>query len=232
MEPESAKIPSMDVPTQSLPSPLPANPFELTAQWLKQATLDAAQPNPNSMVLATVDADGYPSARVVLCKDILVERGAVSFYTNYESRKGRELTETGRAAIVFHWDHRHRQVRIEGRVERLPESQSDAYFASRPWQSRLGAWSSKQSQPIASLAALKEQVRATARHFDIDYAGPGSPEPAVVNADIPRPLHWGGFVLVAHAIELWVEGQFRLHERVRWTRSPEGGEWSAERLQP
>ena len=124
------------------------------------AQRDAAQPNPNAMVLATVDAQGAPSARVVLCKEILVERGGVVFYTNYESRKGRELAATGRAAIVFHWDHRHRQVRIEGTVERVPEATSDAYFASRPWQSRLGAWASRQSQPIASLAAMREQVRA------------------------------------------------------------------------
>mgnify|MGYP001015744814 CR=1 FL=1 len=222
----------MNLPTQSLPNPLPENPFTLTAEWLAQALRDAAQPNPNSMVLATVDAEGHPSARVVLCKEILVERGAVAFYTNYESRKGRELSATGVAAVVFHWDHRHRQVRIEGRVERLPASQSDAYFASRPWQSRLGAWSSKQSQPIASLAALQDQVRATARHFEIAYDGPGTPEPTAVEVEIPRPLHWGGFVLVADAIELWIEGEFRIHERVRWTRSDAHPEWSAERLQP
>ncbi|MFO1467977.1 MAG: pyridoxamine 5'-phosphate oxidase [Steroidobacteraceae bacterium] len=222
----------MDLPTQALPSPLPENPFTLVAQWLEEATRDADQPNPNSMVLASVDAEGRPSARVLLCKEILVERGGVVFYTNYESRKGRELDGTGHAALVFHWDHRHRQVRIEGTVERLPASQSDDYFASRPWQSRLGAWSSKQSQPIASLAALHEQVRATARHFDIDFGGPGSPEPAEVKTEIPRPLHWGGYVVLADAIELWVEGRFRIHERVRWTRAGAQGDWSAERLQP
>ena len=222
----------MDLPTQSLPSPLPANPFVLAAQWLQEAHRDAAQPNPNSMVLATVDASGLPSARVVLCKGLHVERGEVLFYTNYESRKGRELAATGRAAVVFHWDHRHRQVRIEGRVERLTESQSDAYFAGRPWQSKLGAWSSRQSQPIASLAAMREQVRNAARHFDIDYDGPGTPEPPSVSVDIPRPLNWGGFSLKADAIELWIEGQFRIHERVRWTRTPPEQEWNAERLQP
>ncbi len=222
----------MDLPTQSLPSPLPANPFTVASDWLDEACRDAAQPNPNCMVLATVDAEGLPSARVVLCKEILVERGEVVFYTNYESRKGRELAATGRAAVVFHWDHRHRQVRIEGRVERLTEAQSDAYFASRPWQSKLGAWSSRQSQPIASLAAMKEQVRNTARHFDIAYDGPGTPEPSTVTSEIPRPLHWGGFSLRAEAIELWIEGQFRIHERVRWSRLSPEQEWSAERLQP
>ena len=222
----------MNLPTQSLPVPLPANPFILASEWLTEAHRDAAQPNPNSMVLATVDADGMPSARVVLCKEILVERGEVIFYTNYESRKGRELAATGLAAAVFHWDHRHRQVRIEGRVERVNEAKSDAYFAGRPWQSKLGAWSSRQSQPITSLAAMKEQVRNAARHFEIDYDGPGTPEPPTVSVEIPRPLHWGGFSIKAEAIELWVEGQFRIHERVRWTRASGEQDWSAERLQP
>ena len=222
----------MNLPSQSLPTPLPANPFVLAAEWLDQAQKDAAQPNPNSMVLATVDRDGNPSARVVLCKEILVERGGVVFYTNYESRKGRELADTGRAALVFHWDHRHRQIRVEGSVERVPASTSDAYFASRPWQSRLGAWASRQSQPIASMAEMKERVRASARYFDIPYEGPGTPEPEAVTVEIPRPLHWGGFCINALAIELWVEGDFRIHERVRWTRDAPDQEWSAERLQP
>ena len=222
----------MNLPTQSLPTPLPTNPFELVAQWLADAKCDAAQPNPNSMVLATVDDAGIPSARVVLCKEILIERGGIVFYTNYESRKGREMAATGRVAVVFHWDHRHRQVRIEGLVERVPEAVSDAYFAGRPWQSRLGAWASRQSQPVSSLATMKEQVRAAARHFDIPYEGPGAPEPETVSVDIPRPLHWGGYCVVAEAIELWIEGEFRIHERVRWTRSASDQEWSAERLQP
>jgi pyridoxamine 5'-phosphate oxidase len=222
----------MNLPTQALPTPLPANPFVLAAEWLEDAQRDAAQPNPNSMVLATVDGGGLPSARVVLCKEILVDRGGVVFYTNYESRKGRELAQTGRAAVVFHWDHRHRQVRIEGTVERVAEGTSDEYFASRPWQSRLGAWASRQSQPIASLAEMKERVRAAARHFDIPYDGPGTPEPPTVSVEIPRPLHWGGFCINAEAIELWIEGEFRIHERVRWTRPSQDQDWSAERLQP
>lgn len=222
----------MNLPTQALPSPLPPNPFSLVARWLAEAQQDAAQPNPNAMVLATVDAAGLPSARVVLCKEIEIARGSVVFYTNYESRKGRELAETGRAALVFHWDHRHRQVRIEGTVERVAEADSDAYFAGRPWQSRLGAWASRQSQPVASLAEMKERVRAAAKHFDIPYDGPGTPEPATVSVDIPRPLHWGGFRVNAEAIELWIEGEFRIHERVRWSRVAPDQDWSAERLQP
>src|ERR1700692_2338827 len=118
--------------TETLPEPLPANPLQLAADWLAQARADAAQPNPNAMVLATVDGRGQPSARVVLCKDIAAEAGFITFYTNYLSRKGRELEVNPRAAIVFHWDHRHRQVRAEGRVERLPAAASDAYFRGRP----------------------------------------------------------------------------------------------------
>ena len=139
--------------TETLPDPLPANPLEIAAQWLAQARLDAAQPNPNSMVLATVDGRGQPSARVVLCKDIAAEAGFITFYTNYLSRKGRELEMNPRAAAVFHWDHRHRQVRAEGRVARMSDAESDAYFSSRPWQSRLGAWASRQSEPVESRAA-------------------------------------------------------------------------------
>ncbi len=135
--------------TETLPDPLPANPLVVAAQWLAQARQDAAQPNPNAMVLATVDGRGYPSARVVLCKDIDSKLGDILFYTNYRSRKGRELEANRRAAIVFHWDHRHRQVRVEV-VERLSDAENDAYFGTRAWQSRLGAWASEQSQPVES----------------------------------------------------------------------------------
>jgi pyridoxamine 5'-phosphate oxidase len=125
--------------TEILPDPLPPNPLQVAAAWLAQAQIDAAQPNPNAMVLATVDTRGQPSARVVLCKEIAPEPGYIAFYTNYESRKGRELEGNPRAAVVFHWDHRHRQVRAEGTVEKLSDADSDAYFESRAWQSRLGA---------------------------------------------------------------------------------------------
>src|SRR5271154_6298608 len=117
--------------TETLPETLPANPLEVAAQWLAQARLDAAQPNPNSMVLATVDARGRPSARVVLCKEIAAQQGYIVFYTNYLSRKGGELKINPRAAIVFHWDHRHRQVRIEGEVVPLSDAENDAYFRTR-----------------------------------------------------------------------------------------------------
>jgi pyridoxamine 5'-phosphate oxidase len=229
--------------TETLPDPLPADPLQVTAEWLAQARIDAAQPNPNAMVLATVDGRGQPSARVVLCKDIAAEAGCISFYTNYESRKGRELDENPRAAVVFHWDYRRRQVRAEGRVERLSDAESDAYFASRPWQSRLGAWASRQSEPVESRAALGQAIAAAAAQFGIPYQGPGSEEPATVTARIARPPHWGGLRLHVDAVELWVEGEFRIHDRARWTRQPappHGAEsatpavirWAVTRLQP
>jgi pyridoxamine 5'-phosphate oxidase len=230
--------------TETLPEPLPENPLDTAAQWLAQARLDAAQPNPNSMVLATVDSRGHPSARVVLCKQINPQPGCILFYTNYRSRKGRELAVNDRAAVVFHWDHRHRQVRVEGRVERLSAAENDAYFSTRPWQSRLGAWASEQSEPVGSRHALERSVAAVARRFEIPYDGPGTPEPDQVAVDVPRPPNWGGYRLLADAVELWVEGEFRIHDRARWTRvlpdqpvdaQPLGGSdmpWTATRLQP
>jgi len=163
--------------TETLPDPLPANPLKLVADWLAQARSEAAQPNPNSMVLATVDGRGQPSARVVLCKDIAAEAGFIAFYTNYLSRKGRELEANPRAAIVFHWDNQRRQVRAEGRVARLSDAESDAYFSSRPWQSRLGAWASRQSEPVDSRDALARAIATAAERLGIAYSGPGSPEP-------------------------------------------------------
>ena len=216
--------------TETLPDPLPANPMELAAQWFVAARIDAAQPNPNAMVLATVDGRGQPSARVVLCKEIAARAGCIVFYTNYQSRKGRELEGNPRAAVVFHWDHRHRQVRAEGRVEPLSDAENDAYFRNRPWQSRLGAWASRQSEPVASRKTLADAVATTAKRFGIAYGGPGSEEPATVTTDIPRPASWGGFRLRVEAMELWVEGEFRIHDRARWTKTDAG--WSVTRLQP
>jgi pyridoxamine 5'-phosphate oxidase len=227
--------PSTEPPwIETLPDPLPADPLELASQWLAQARTDAAQPNPNAMVLATADENGQPSARVVLCKDIVPETGHIVFYTNYQSRKGRELRKNPRAAIVFHWDHRHRQVRAEGHVEPLDEARNDAYFRTRPWQSRIGAWASRQSEPVASRAEMGESVAAAAQRFGIPYGGPGSPEPAEVAIEVPRPPYWGGFALEVEAIELWVEGEFRIHDRARWTRERRAARprWTATRLQP
>ncbi len=224
--------------TETLPEPLPADPLELASQWLAQARIDAAQPNPNAMVLATADDKGQPSARVVLCKDIVPRTGHIVFYTNYQSRKGRDLRKNPRAAIVFHWDYRHRQVRAEGLVEPLTDAENDAYFRTRPWQSRIGAWASRQSEPIGSRAQLGSNLAESAHRFGIDYGGPGTREPEDVAVEIPRPPYWGGFRLEVDAIELWVEGEFRIHDRARWTRdrsrtAPEAPpRWSVTRLQP
>jgi pyridoxamine 5'-phosphate oxidase len=225
--------------TELLPDPLPADPLAIASEWLAQAWAARSQPNPNSMVLATCSGDGHPSARVVLCKDIVPRPGYIVFYTNYLSAKGRQLKDNPLAAAVMHWDALHRQVRIEGPVSQAPASDSDAYFASRAWQSRLSAWASAQSEPIGSRAQLLEAVQNTARRF-------GAPTPGSPGADdslrptIPRPPHWGGFRLWAEAVELWVEGAARIHDRARWTRTltaqPAGGfragRWSATRLQP
>ncbi len=227
--------------TELLPEPLPADPLVVLNQWMAEATQQRLQPNPNSMVLATSDPEGRPSARVVLCKDIVPHPGYLVFYTNYLSRKGRELAQNPRAAAVIHWDALHRQVRVEGPILQAPTSDSDAYFASRPWQSRIGAWASEQSAPVASREALHEAVTSTAKRFrtpDPGRPGPQSDSPG--EFVIPRPPHWGGYYLWADSVELWVEGAGRIHDRARWTRElpvqPDGlfapRPWTATRLQP
>lgn len=225
--------------SELLPDPLPPEPLVILNQWMAHSWQQRLQPNPNAMVLATSEPDGSPSARVVLCKEIVAQPGYLVFFTNYLSRKGRQLTRNPRAAAVIHWDALHRQVRVEGPVVPAPAAASDAYFASRPWQSRIGAWASEQSAPIASREAMRKAVTSTAERF-------GVPDPGQVTADgtadfaIPRPPHWGGYHLWADSVELWVEGEARIHDRARWTRelTPradgffEAGPWSATRLQP
>jgi len=225
----------MSTHTELLPDPLPAEPLAVVNRWLAESWQLKQQPNPNAMVLATTTPEGHPSARVVLCKEIVPEPGYLVFYTNYLSRKGQQLTRNPRAAAVMHWDHRHRQVRVEGPIVRAPEADSDAYFASRPWQSRLGAWASAQSEPIAARADLHAALANTARRFGAP--APGSTDDTDV--EIPRPPHWGGFHLWADSVELWVEGASRIHDRARWTRSLvaraggfDAGAWAVTRLQP
>ncbi|MGC1459780.1 MAG: pyridoxamine 5'-phosphate oxidase [Steroidobacteraceae bacterium] len=212
--------------TEFLGNPLPAQPLLVASEWLAEAWRRRLQPNPNAMTLATATLEGWPAARIVLCKDVVGVPGYVVFYTNFHSRKGLELTKNPRAAAVMHWDHMHRQVRIEGLVEPAPAADSDAYFASRARESRVGAWASAQSRPVASREALMAQVREATQRF--------------ANTEVPRPSFWGGYRLWAEAVELWVEGDARIHDRARWTRSlkrvPDGsmqpGPWSATRLQP
>jgi pyridoxamine 5'-phosphate oxidase len=220
----------MPTPDDLLPDPLPLEPMHLLSDWLMAATTRSGQPNPNSMILATADQTARPTARVVLCKGLVVDPGYLVFYTNYESRKGRDLAANDRAAAVFHWDLMHRQLRVEGRVTQSPHVESDEYFDSRPWGSRLGAWASAQSKPIDSRAALLAALaRATAKYG----------AQALVGRSIPRPDHWGGFRLWVEAVEFWVEGNFRIHDRVRYSRTFEGppeeivrGPWAVCRLQP
>jgi pyridoxamine 5'-phosphate oxidase len=223
---------------EHLPEPLPADPLAVAADWLAEATAKGTQPNPNAMVLATVNATGQPSARVVLCKQIAPEPGYLSFYTNYRSRKGRELESNPRAAIVMHWDALRRQLRVEGRVVQVSAIESDTYFATRNWRSRLGAWASQQSEPIASRGELLRNVAKVALRFALPAAvnDEDAPDPGL---RIARPPHWGGYQLWAEAVELWVEGSARIHDRARWSRTltPRdggfaGGDWSATRLQP
>ncbi|MEO1008579.1 MAG: pyridoxamine 5'-phosphate oxidase [Planctomycetota bacterium] len=214
---------------EPLPDALPAEPFSTLHAWLDEATRRKLQPNPNAMALATASANGHPSVRIVLCRTIDVERGALWFYTNYDSRKGRELAANPRAAVVFHWDAVERQARVEGVVERLSDADNDAYFSSRRWEKRAGAWASDQSRPIESRPALLDKVERSLRRFDID---PADPPPADADLDIPRPPHWGGFRLVADAAELWVGSPARIHDRARWTRPTPDAPWTATRLQP
>ena len=235
----------MKQPTELLPEPLPPEPLVVLNQWMAESWQLRTQPNPNAMVLATSDPDGRLSARVVLCKEIVPKPGYLVFFTNYLSHKGRQMERHPRAAAVIHWDALHRQVRIEGPVVKAPAADSDAYFASRPWQSRVGAWASQQSAPIASREALLKAVTDTARRFRVpdpaDPAGEGQTAGfGQTDPVIPRPPHWGGYHLWADSVELWVEGEARVHDRARWSRELtaqddeffSAGPWSATRLQP
>ena len=224
---------------EHLPEPLPADPVLWLARWLGEATAARLQPNPNAMVLATVASNGAPSARVVLCKQIEPGPGYVTFFTNYQSRKGHELAANPRAAAVMHWDAMHRQVRLEGLITRSSAQQSDAYFESRAWQSRIGAWASEQSAAVASRAELERAAEAAAQRYGAPSPLTQSSQPLAAGVHIPRPPHWGGYQLWLDTVELWVEGAARLHDRARWQRTLEpssdsyvGGAWSSTRLQP
>jgi pyridoxamine 5'-phosphate oxidase len=177
--------------------------------------LGAAPLDPNAMVVATVDGAGAPSARTVLLKGV-DEQGFV-FFTNYDSRKGRELEQNPNAALVFYWPELERQVCVAGTVTRLPAEQSEAYFASRPRGSRVGAWASRQSTPLAARRELETAVKRVER----EYAG----------RDIPRPPFWGGYVLAPTRMEFWQGRANRLHDRFQFTRNPDGG-WEICRLSP
>jgi pyridoxamine 5'-phosphate oxidase len=190
------------------------NPFRQFDAWFAQA-VDAKLPEPNTMTLATVDSRGRPSARIVLVKGV-DERGFV-FFTNYESRKGRELADKPHASLLFYWIELERQVRIEGTVVKASAAESDQYYESRPLGSRIGAWASEQSQVIESRAVLE------AREKEIS---------AKYGEHPPRPPHWGGYRLIPEAIEFWQGRPSRLHDRLLYTRAVEGGDWQIARLSP
>ncbi|MCA7914805.1 pyridoxamine 5'-phosphate oxidase [Burkholderia contaminans] len=191
------------------------DPFAQFDRWFKEA-LAAKLPEPNTMTLATVGADGRPSARIVLIKGV-DERGFV-FFTNYESRKGRDLAAHPQAALLFYWIELERQVRIEGRIEKTSAEESDRYFASRPLGSRIGAWASEQSTVIDSRATLEAQEKAVSERY---------------GDNPPRPPHWGGYRLVPDSIEFWQGRPSRLHDRLLYTRDAGTSTgWSISRLSP
>ena len=190
------------------------NPFRQFDTWFQQA-VDAQLPEPNTMTLATVDSRGRPSARIVLIKGV-DERGFV-FFTNYESRKGRELAANPYASLLFYWIELERQVRVEGRIVKTSPEESDTYYASRPLGSRIGAWASNQSQVIES----RSQLETREREISLQYGD----QP-------PRPPHWGGYRLVPEAIEFWQGRPSRLHDRLLFTRSSESSDWQISRLSP
>ncbi len=188
-------------------------PFRLFRTWMAEA--EGSEPNdPNAMALATVDPDGMPDVRMVLLKGA-DEQGFV-FYTNTESAKGQELAATPKAALVFHWKSLRRQVRVRGPVTAVSAAEADAYFATRHRDSRIGAWASRQSRPLDSRAAFEAALAAETER----RAG----------GEIPRPPYWTGYRITPVAIEFWQDRPFRLHDRIRFTRT--GGVWTGQRLYP
>ncbi|HYB42084.1 MAG TPA: pyridoxal 5'-phosphate synthase [Candidatus Methylomirabilis sp.] len=205
-----------------LPDPLPASPLPLLEAWIAEAVAHAR--NPTAMTLATVDPDGRPSARMVICRGFDFEAGWLVFYSDRESRKGRALAALPRAALVLHWDRIERQVRIEGPVTPAPDAQVDGYWKSRPVDARVAAIATVQSRPLTSRSELMARVAAEAERL---------------GADPPRPERWVGYRVWAETVELWVGQPARVHDRALWTRplvpAPDGfsdGPWRSTRLEP
>jgi pyridoxamine 5'-phosphate oxidase len=207
---------------EPLPEVLPADPLPLVARWLEEAA--GAVKTAGAMALATVDDEGRPTARMVICRGFDAREGWLVFYTDRDSVKGRSLEKNPRAAAVFHWAVFERQIRVEGPVTHVPEADSDRYWSTRPLDARIAAVASDQSRPIASRAAFLAKIEAAQRAH---------------GADVPRPPRWGGYRIWAERVELWVGQPGRAHDRAMWTRALApttvgftGGSWRATRLQP
>jgi pyridoxamine 5'-phosphate oxidase len=206
---------TLDAPSTQADFTETGEPFALFAAWLEEA--ERSEPNdPNAMALATVDGSGMPNVRMVLLKGCDV-RGFV-FYTNLESAKGVELLGSGKAALCFHWKSLRRQVRVRGPVEPVTGTEADGYFQSRPRDSRIGAWASKQSRPLESRFALEKAVAGYAARYAI--------------GEVPRPSYWSGFRVQPLAIEFWQDRPFRLHERLKFERPDLLAQWAQSRLYP
>lgn len=215
----------------------PADPLPILGEWLERAAGLTDRPNPHSLVLSTTGADGRADARVVLLKHYDEKWGYLVFYTNYLSAKGRQLAARPEASAVFHWDRLGLQARVRGPVVMSPASESDAYFDTRGWESQLAAWASDQSRPASSRADLQKRMNQAAARFGgdrSDWSRAAPPE------TVTRPPHWGGYRLWVRTVELWMQGEARLHDRVSWSRDLEPlgdgefatGVWHARRLQP
>jgi pyridoxamine 5'-phosphate oxidase len=191
------------------------DPFLLFEGWFAEARTREIN-DPNAMALATADSDGLPNVRMVLMKDI--SPAGVVFYTNTESQKGQEIAANAQAAVVFHWKSLQRQVRFRGALEQVSDAEADAYFASRPRESRIGAWASKQSRPLESRFALEKAVAVEAARFGL--------------SEVPRPPHWTGFRLKPIYIEFWQDKPFRLHDRQIFTREKAEGPFRFQRFYP
>ena len=215
----------------------PADPLPILAEWLERAAGLTDRANPHSLVLSTTGANGRADARVVLLKHYDDKLGYLVFYTNYLSAKGRQLAACPEASAVFHWDRLGLQARVRGPVIMSPAAESDAYFATRGWKSQLAAWASDQSRPASARADLEAGMNEAAARFGGDPSGwSKAPPPRIVT----RPPHWGGYRLWARSVELWMQGDARLHDRISWSRELEptgeaefrAGAWHARRLQP
>ena len=214
-KPEAMSLSDISTLTASMGFAERNDPFGLFGDWMKEA--EKAEPNdPNAMALATVDDEGLPNVRMVLLKGF-DERGFV-FYTNFESQKGQEILATMKAALGFHWKSLRRQVRVRGLVEEVTPAEADAYFASRPRDSRIGAWASQQSRPLESRFALETAVAMNTARYAI--------------GEVPRPPYWSGFRVKPLSIEFWHDRPFRLHDRVVFRRPNETSAWTKARLYP